>query len=107
MKIINFFKLPAVILCLVFSVTAQDPEPVPSPPVVGEVTVTATKANIDPLYVELRKLSAAGNDFVLAAMNDVLATEIKVVKQWFKFGSINILRRCPGSGNAPFLFCNE
>jgi hypothetical protein len=63
MKITNFFKPLAVILCLVFSAAAQDPEPVPTPPVVGEVTITATKANMDPLYVELRKLSEAANAF--------------------------------------------
>ena len=39
------------------------PTPMPTPPVVGEVTVTSTKANIDPVYTEFRKLSDNANAF--------------------------------------------
>lgn len=48
-------------------VSAQTPTPTPSPSptpnVVGEVTVTATKANIDPGYQEIRKSSEDANAF--------------------------------------------
>ncbi|HEX8288381.1 MAG TPA: M1 family aminopeptidase, partial [Pyrinomonadaceae bacterium] len=65
MKINRFFAVLFGLLCFVFAVIAQNPQPAPtaSPRVVGEVTVTATKANIDPVYVELRKLSENPNAF--------------------------------------------
>ncbi|HEX9929618.1 MAG TPA: M1 family aminopeptidase [Pyrinomonadaceae bacterium] len=65
MKIKNLFVVFSVILCFAFSARAQDPQPSPTetPRVVGEVTIKATKANIDPVYTELRKLSEAPNAF--------------------------------------------
>lgn len=43
---------------------AQTPTPTPTPPnVVGEVTVTASKANVDPGYQEIRKASDDTNAF--------------------------------------------
>lgn len=55
-----FFKVIVLTFFFTFFVSAQDPQ---KDKIVGEVTVTATKANIDPLYVELRKLSEAPNSF--------------------------------------------
>ncbi|MDQ3748199.1 MAG: hypothetical protein M3367_04155 [Acidobacteriota bacterium] len=49
-------------LCFVVSALAQDP-PDKKDRVVGEVTVTATKANVDPAYVQLRKQSENANAF--------------------------------------------
>jgi len=63
MKIKNLFKVLSLILGITFFAQAQDPKPTATPRVVGEVTVTATKANIDPVYVELRKLSESPNAF--------------------------------------------
>ncbi len=51
-----------LILCFVVSALAQDP-PDKKDRVVGEVTVTATKANVDPAYVQLRKQSENANAF--------------------------------------------
>ena len=63
MKISNVFKILTLILCLSVFTVAQDTEPTPPPKVVGEVTVKAAKANIDPLYVQLRNLSEGANSF--------------------------------------------
>jgi hypothetical protein len=63
MKISNTFKILSLILCLSLFTVAQDTEPTPSPKVLGEVTVKAVKANIDPLYVQLRNLSEGANSF--------------------------------------------
>ena len=49
-------------LCFVVSSFAQDP-PDKKDRVVGEVTVTATKANVEPAYVQLRKQSENANAF--------------------------------------------
>ncbi|MGI8494496.1 MAG: hypothetical protein ACR2L1_04175, partial [Pyrinomonadaceae bacterium] len=54
---------------------SQTPTPTPTPPnVVGEVTVTATKANVDPVYVKFRKMSEAPNAFSgeYAAVNNLV-----------------------------------
>jgi hypothetical protein len=63
MKISNTFKILSLILCLSLFTIAQDTEPIPPPRVVGDVTVKATKANIDPLYFQLRNLSEGANSF--------------------------------------------
>jgi hypothetical protein len=42
---------------------AQSPQPTPAPRIVGEVVVTATKANTDPIYTKFRKLSETPNSF--------------------------------------------
>jgi hypothetical protein len=42
---------------------SQTPSPTPTPRVVGEVVVTDTRANTDPVYQQLRKLSDAQNSF--------------------------------------------
>lgn len=42
---------------------AQNPQPTQTPKVVGEVTITATKANTDPVYTKFRKLSETANSF--------------------------------------------
>jgi hypothetical protein len=64
MKLEVFFKSVFMLLCLSVIGDAQNPSPTPTPPnVVGEVTVTATKGNIDPVYTEFRKLSTAPNAF--------------------------------------------
>lgn len=61
----KIFPLLFLSLCLLTNIFAQDPTPTPTatPSVVGEVTVTATKANIDPGYQELRKVSDDTNAF--------------------------------------------
>ena len=61
MKIKNLLVILSI-LCFVVSTFAQETKPTP-PNVVGEVTVTATKANIDPVYTEFRKLSESPNAF--------------------------------------------
>ncbi len=63
MKTKNLLKVLSLILGFTFFAHAQDPKPTATPRVVGEVTVTATKANIDPVYTELRKLSESPNAF--------------------------------------------
>ena len=62
MKINVFFKSVIALFCLAAGGYAQNPTPTP-PNVVGEVTVTATKANSDPVYTKFRKLSEAPNSF--------------------------------------------
>ncbi|MGI8469352.1 MAG: M1 family metallopeptidase [Pyrinomonadaceae bacterium] len=61
MKINVVFKSIIALFCLAASGYAQNPTP--TPPIVGEVTVRATRANIDPVYTEFRKLSEASNSF--------------------------------------------
>lgn len=64
MKTNSFLKSIVLLFCLCVFGYSQDPTPTPTPAnVVGEVTVTATKANIDPVYVKFRKLSEAPNSF--------------------------------------------
>lgn len=64
MKIKLFFKSIIALCFLAMLGYAQNPTPTPTPPkVVGEVTVTTTKANTDPVYTEFRKLSEAPNSF--------------------------------------------
>lgn len=63
MNIKNLFRVMSLILGLTFFAPAQNPKPTASPGVVGEVTVTATKANIDPVYTEFRKLTESPNAF--------------------------------------------
>lgn len=63
MKINVFLKNIFVSAALATCVFAQNPQPTPTPKVVGEVTVTATKANTDPVYTEFRKLSELPNSF--------------------------------------------
>lgn len=61
MKLNVFFKSAAALICLATSFYAQTPTPTPR--LVGEVTVTATKGNTDPVYTEFRKLSELPNSF--------------------------------------------
>lgn len=61
MKVKVFIKNIAVLCLLAVAGYAQTPTPTPK--VVGEVTITATKANIDPVYTELRKLSENPTSF--------------------------------------------
>lgn len=61
MKSNLIFRSAFLMFCLAVSAYAQKPSP--TPPIVGEVTVTATKANNDPVYKELRKLSESPNAF--------------------------------------------
>lgn len=65
MKINKIFVLFALNLFLLPLLFAQTPTPTPSPTpnVVGEVTITATKANVDPGYQEIRKISDDTNAF--------------------------------------------
>ena len=63
MKIKVSFRSVVLLLCLGVFAYAQNPSPTPTPKIVGEVTVTATKANIDPVYAEFRKLSEASGSF--------------------------------------------
>lgn len=64
MKINSYLKSLTVLFFLAVSIYAQTPTPTPTPAtVVGEVTVTATKANTDPAYVGLRKSSTAQTSF--------------------------------------------
>jgi hypothetical protein len=54
------------LIALVFVVPtafAQDPQPTETPRIVGEVTVTAKSANLDPLYKELRMNTIDSNAF--------------------------------------------
>lgn len=55
MKIAKYFSAIVLALYFVALVNAQTPTPTPTPNVVGEVTVTTTFANSDPLYQEIRK----------------------------------------------------
>ncbi|HEX8637790.1 MAG TPA: hypothetical protein VF692_07005, partial [Pyrinomonadaceae bacterium] len=61
MKLNVFFKAAAALICLATSFYSQTPTPTPR--LVGEVTVTATKGNTDPVYTEFRKLSELPNSF--------------------------------------------
>lgn len=63
MKINKLFSIFITSLFLLSISFAQEPPPTPTPPVVGEVTIKATKANIDPGYVSLRKVSDSKNSF--------------------------------------------
>lgn len=63
MRFHKFLKSFAIAFCFVCSLQAQDPQPTKTPEVVGEVNVVATKANIDPLYVKLRKISEDAQSF--------------------------------------------
>jgi hypothetical protein len=55
MKFRQIIKVVFLVSCFVPAIFAQDPTPTPTPPVVGEVTVTTKFANSDPLYQEIRK----------------------------------------------------
>jgi hypothetical protein len=57
MKMTLCLRSIAVLFLLTVLTYAQNPSPSPTPPVVGEVTIKASKANIDPAYVKLRGLS--------------------------------------------------
>lgn len=62
----KFRELLTVLTLLLFAVSlnpAQSPTPTATPNVVGEVTVTSAKANIDPVYQEFRKLSENAGAF--------------------------------------------
>ncbi len=61
MKINLFFKSVVFLLCAGVFAYAQNPTPTPK--VVGEVTITSTKANSDPAYKEFRKASEAPSSF--------------------------------------------
>jgi hypothetical protein len=65
MRNIKIIFIFAVFLFTLQTVFAQTPTPTPSPTpnIVGEVTITASKANIDPGYVEFRKNSDDANAF--------------------------------------------
>lgn len=63
MKINVLFKSIALLISFATLAIAQNPQPTTTPRVVGEVNVTATKANTDPLYTKFRKLSEATNAF--------------------------------------------
>lgn len=64
MKINKFFVSIALVLCFLSIIgQAQTPTPTPTPNVVGEVTVTASKANVDPIYQKFRKLSDGADSF--------------------------------------------
>jgi hypothetical protein len=65
MKIFKYSYFAVLTLMFFISVKAQTPTPTPSPTpnVVGEVTITATKANVDPGYQEVRKNSEDSNAF--------------------------------------------
>ena len=62
MKTSVFFKSIAALISLTAFAYAQNPTPTPLR-VVGEVTVTATKGNTDPVYTQFRKLSENPNAF--------------------------------------------
>lgn len=71
------FKISAILLiglCFLSSIQAQDPTPTKTPQVVGEVTVSAAKANTDPLYVKFRKMSELPTSFSgdYAAVNNLV-----------------------------------
>jgi Peptidase family M1 domain len=55
MKKYNFSAAFVFVLCVIFSVQAQDPTPSPTPEVVGEVVITTKFANSDPLYKKIRQ----------------------------------------------------
>ncbi|MEK7724701.1 MAG: M1 family aminopeptidase [Acidobacteriota bacterium] len=65
MKTTNLFLSLLLTLGFLLTSIAQTPTPTPSPTpnVVGEVTVTASKANVDPGYQEIRKISDDANAF--------------------------------------------
>ncbi len=69
-------KIPYIIVSVlfVFGFTCFAQTPVPTPPVVGEVTIVATKGNVDPIYNEFRKLSDDKNSFggAYATVNNVV-----------------------------------
>jgi hypothetical protein len=56
------FAFLTLIICFAVSALAQNP-PEKKDRVVGEVTVTATKANVDPVYTQLKNLTANANAF--------------------------------------------
>ncbi len=59
-------KIPIILVVILLQLAvlhAQTPTPSPTPNIVGEVTVTASKANIDPGYVAFRKASETANSF--------------------------------------------
>ena len=55
MKIAKLLSNIIIVFSFSFLIAAQTPTPTPTPNVVGEVTVTTTFANSDPLYQEIRK----------------------------------------------------
>ncbi len=63
MKVDKLLSILFTSLFLISGVSAQEQQPSPTPPVVGEVTIKTTKANIDPEYVSLRKSSDPKNSF--------------------------------------------
>jgi hypothetical protein len=63
MKFNKITRIFVFILCFVPAIFSQTPTPTATPNVVGEVTVTASKANIDPVYQEFRKGSDETNAF--------------------------------------------
>lgn len=57
MKITKSLLVLTLNLCVFSSVWAQNPAPTKTPDVVGEVNISATKANSDPLYIKYRNAS--------------------------------------------------
>ena len=72
-----------LILCFAVSAFAQDP-PDKKDRVVGKVTVAATKANVDPAYVQQRKQSK--NVFVMS-----VPIYVDFGKSWIPLGAATIV----------------
>lgn len=63
MKVKELLKTLVLLVFVASLGQAQNPTLTPTPNVVGEVTITSAKANIDPVYQEFRKLSENAGAF--------------------------------------------
>ncbi len=100
MKFIKFAKLFVLGICLATVSFGQTPTPTPTvaptPPVVGEVTISTKYANTDPLYQEIRKnLEAAKLGDQCVVVNNLILTKDKGIFL-MKTGEIYLLAPVQG-----------